>query len=254
MGTLARLVLSPLWFLLVFVVLTAATPLVARLHPLWPLAVVVHIDLMRFGLGGPAWLGSINVVAGWLVPYCLGASWARGGLRGRRSGWVLLAGGTAATTALVLWGGYPAAMVGVPGAGISNLNPPTLAAVCFGLAQCGAALLLRGPLRRALRRPAVWAPVALLNLSAMTVFLWHQTAMLAVVAVGLLMRPTAARSAHRARRLRLGARPAGLAAGVRGGAAGVLGRVPYVRTGAAKEPWRHPGRAGAALGSGDDGV
>lgn len=185
-GTLARLVLSPLWFLLVFVVLTAATPLVARLHPLWPLAVVVHIDLMRFGLGGPAWLGSINVVAGWLVPYCLGASWARGGLRGRRSGWVLLAGGTAATTALVLWGGYPAAMVGVPGAGISNLNPPTLAAVCFGLAQCGAALLLRGPLRRALRRPAVWAPVALLNLSAMTVFLWHQTAMLAVVAVGLL--------------------------------------------------------------------
>ncbi|MGW1379399.1 acyltransferase family protein [Streptomyces sp. NPDC002446] len=184
--TLAKLVLSPLWFLLVFAVLTTATPLVARLHPLWPLAVVLHVDLIRFGLGGPAWLGWTNVVAGWLVPYCLGASWARGGLRGRRSGWVLLAGGTAATAALVLWGGYPAAMVGVPGAGMSNLNPPTLAAVCFGLAQCGAALLLRGPLRRALRRPAVWAAVALLNLSAMTVFLWHQTAMMAVTAVGLL--------------------------------------------------------------------
>ncbi|MEI5132420.1 acyltransferase [Streptomyces libani] len=184
--TLGELALSPLWFLLVFAVLTAATPLVARLHPLWPLAVVLHIDLIRFGMGGPAWLGWANVAAGWLVPYCLGAAWARGGLRGRATGWVLLLGGAATTAGLVLWAGYPAAMVGVPGAGISNLNPPTLAAVTFGLAQCGAALLLLGPLRRILRRPAVWAAVALMNLSAMTLFLWHQTAMMAVTAVGLL--------------------------------------------------------------------
>ncbi|GAB7029191.1 acyltransferase [Streptomyces sp. NPDC021749] len=184
--TLGKLVLSPLWFLLVFTGLTAATPLVARLHPLWPLAVVLHVDLVRFGLGGPGWLGWLNVAAGWLVPYCLGAAWARGGLRDRTTGWVLLVGGTVGTAGLVGWAGYPASMVGVPGAAVSNLNPPTLAAVTFGLAQCGAALLLVGPLRRALRRPALWAAVALLNLSAMTVFLWHQTAMMAVTAIGLL--------------------------------------------------------------------
>ncbi|WP_432142436.1 acyltransferase family protein [Streptomyces sp. bgisy084] len=183
---LGKLALSPLWFLLVFAALTAATPLVARLHPLWPLAVVLHIDLIRFGLGGPDWLGWINVAAGWLVPYCLGAAWARGGLRSRATAWVLLLGGGATTAALVLWAGYPAAMVGVPGAAVSNLNPPTLAAATFGLAQCGAALLLLGPLRRLLQRPAVWAAVALMNLSAMTLFLWHQTAMMAVTAVGLL--------------------------------------------------------------------
>jgi len=183
--TLLKLVLSPLWFLLVFAALTAATPLVARLHPLWPLAAVLYVDLYRFGFGGPAWLGWINLAAGWLVPYCLGAAWARGGLRGRMTGWVLLVGGAVVTAGLVLFGGYPAAMVGVPGATISNLNPPTLAAVTFGLAQCGAALLLLGPLRRALARPAVWAVVALLNLSAMTVFLWHQTAMMAVTATAL---------------------------------------------------------------------
>ncbi|MDJ0343446.1 acyltransferase [Streptomyces sp. H10-C2] len=184
--TLFKLVLSPLWFLLVFTALTAATPLVARLHPLWPLTVVMYVDLFRFGLDGPAWLGWINVAAGWLVPYCLGAAWARGGPTGRTTGWALLLGGTAATAALVLWAGYPASMVGVPGAKISNLNPPTLAAVTFGLAQCGAALLLLGPLRRVLKRPAAWAAVALANLSAMTIFLWHQTAMIAVTAVGLL--------------------------------------------------------------------
>ncbi|MFF3097144.1 acyltransferase [Streptomyces cyaneofuscatus] len=184
---LAKLVWSPLWFLLVFAALTALTPLVARLHPLWPLMVVLHVDLVRFGLGGPRELGWVNVVAGWLVPYCLGALVARGGLRGRGNRWALLVCGGAAAGALVLWAGYPGAMVGVPGGRISNLDPPSLAAVAFGLAQCGAALLLLGPLRRALRRPAAWAAVAMVNLAAMTVFLWHQTAMIVVTASALLV-------------------------------------------------------------------
>lgn len=180
--TLAKLALSPLWFLLVFAALTAATPLLLRLNPLWPLAVVLHVDLLRFGLGAPAWLGWVNVAAGWLVPYTLGAAWTRGELERRRAGWILLTGGAVSTAALVAWAGYPASMVGVPGAGISNLDPPTLAAVTFGLAQCGLALLLRDPLRRGMRRPSAWAVVALLNLSAMTVFLWHQTALMATTA------------------------------------------------------------------------
>ncbi|MFJ8886106.1 acyltransferase [Streptomyces sp. NPDC102402] len=186
-GALGKLVWSPLWFLLVFAALTAATPLVARLHPLWPLAVVLHVDLFRLGLDGPASLGWINVAAGWLVPYCLGAAWARDGLNDRRTGWVLLLGGAGASAALVLFAGYPASMVGVPGGTLSNLDPPSLAAVTFGLAQCGAALLLLGRLRRILARPGVWAAVALLNLSAMTVFLWHQTAMIAVTSTVLFV-------------------------------------------------------------------
>ncbi|MET9833818.1 acyltransferase [Streptomyces sp. NPDC006385] len=183
--TLVKLALSPLWFLLVFAALTAATPLLLRLNPLWPLAVVLHVDLLRFGLGAPAWLGWVNVAAGWLVPYTLGAAWTRGELERRRAGWILLTGGATVTAALVAGAGYPASMVGVPGAGVSNLDPPTLAAVTFGLAQCGLALLLREPLRRAMRRPLAWAAVALLNLSAMTVFLWHQTALMATTATAL---------------------------------------------------------------------
>ncbi|MFE9677453.1 acyltransferase [Streptomyces sp. NPDC006259] len=184
--TVVKLALSPLWFLLVFAALTAATPVLARLNPLWPLAVVLHVDLVRFGLGGPSWLGWVNVAAGWLVPYTLGAAWTRGELERRRAGWILCGAGAGATAVLVAWAGYPASMVGVPGAAVSNLNPPTLAAVTFGLAQCGAALLLRDRLRRAVRGPVVWAAVALANLSAMTVFLWHQTALMATTATGLL--------------------------------------------------------------------
>jgi fucose 4-O-acetylase-like acetyltransferase len=189
--TVLTLVLDPLWFLGVFAGLTALTPLaVAMVRRLGacaacvPAAVVAAVDLLRFGLGGPAWVGWINVAAGWMVPYLLGIAWARGSFRGWRVPALMLAGGAAATAALVVWAGYPASMVGVNGQAISNLNPPTLAAVTFGIAQAGLALLLREPLARWMRRPLAWAAIATVNLSAMTLYLWHQTAFLAVTAAG----------------------------------------------------------------------
>ena len=191
--TLLFLVISPLWFLGVYAGLTALTPaalwLVRRFGAwaaVFPAAVVAVTDLVRFGLSGPAWVGWVNVAAGWLVPYLLGLAWARGSLRGRRVPALMLAGGAAATAALIAWAGYPASMVGVNGAHISNLNPPTLAAVSFGIAQCGLALLLRDRLARLMRRPLAWAGIALVNLSAMTLFLWHQTAFVTVTSLGLL--------------------------------------------------------------------
>ena len=192
--TVLTLVLDPLWFLGVYAGLTALTPvavtLVRRLGAaaaLIPLAVVAAVDAVRLGLGGPSWVGWINVVAGWLVPYLLGIAWARGAFASRKLPALMLAGGVAATIALIVWAGYPASMVGVNGARISNLNPPSLAVVTFGIAQVGLALLLRGPLARLMRRPVAWAAVAMANLSAMTLFLWHQTAFLAVTAAGLLV-------------------------------------------------------------------
>jgi len=192
--TVLTLVLDPLWFLGVYAVLTALTPLAVALvrrfgvlAAAFPLVVVAAADAVRFGLGGPSWAGWVNVIAGWLVPYLLGIAWARGAFPGRWGPVLMLAGGTVATAALVLWAGYPASMVGVNGAAISNLNPPTLAAVTFGIAQAGLALLLAGPLARWMRRPLAWAAVATVNLSAMTLFLWHQTAFLAVTAAGLAL-------------------------------------------------------------------
>jgi len=192
--TVVTLVLDPLWFLCVFAGLTALTPpavaLVRRLGAwaaLLPAALVAGVDVARFHLGGPAWLGWLNVGAGWLVPYLFGIAWARGSFRGWKVPAALLAGGTAATAALITWAGYPASMVGVNGQHISNLNPPTLAAVTFGVAQVGLVLLLRPALARLMRRPLAWAAIALANLSAMTLFLWHQSAFLAVNLAGSLI-------------------------------------------------------------------
>ncbi len=192
--TMVMLVLSPLWFLCVFAGLTALTPVAVALvrrfgaaAALAPAALVAGVDAARFGLGGPAWLGWLNVGAGWMVPYLLGIAWARGSFRGWKVPAVMLAAGAGATAALIAWAGYPASMVGVNGARISNLNPPTLAAVTFGVAQVGLALLLRPWLARLMRRPVVWAAVALANLSAMTLFLWHQSAFLAVIMAGSMI-------------------------------------------------------------------
>jgi hypothetical protein len=192
--TVAFLVYSPLWFLGVYLGLTAMTPAalwLVRRFGAWaaafPVAVVAAADLIRFGLSGPSWVGWINLPAGWLVPYLLGMAWALGSLRGRRGPALMLVGGVGATAALILWAGYPASMVGVNGAHISNLNPPTLAAVTFGIAQCGLALLLRDRLARAMRRPVAWAAVAMVNLSAMTLFIWHETALVTVSSLGMLI-------------------------------------------------------------------
>ncbi|WP_051759698.1 acyltransferase family protein [Herbidospora cretacea] len=184
-AALAKLVWAPLWFLPVYAALTAATPLVARLHPGWPVAVVAAVDVARFVFGAPGWIGWINVGAAWLVPFCVGLSWRR------FDGRMLLLAGAVATGVLITAGGYPASMVGVPGAALSNQSPPTLAAVTFGLAQAGAALLLLGPLRGLMRRPALWGVVAAVNLAAMSVYVWHQTALVVVTALVLPAGPLA---------------------------------------------------------------
>ena len=253
--TLLFLVISPLWFLGVYAVLTALTPAamwLVRRFGAWaaafPVAVVAATDLVRFGLSGPAWVGWVNVAAGWLVPYLLGIAWALGSLRGRRIPALMLAGGAAATAALIAWAGYPASMVGVNGAHISNLNPPTLAAVTFGIAQCGLALLLRDRLARLMRRPLAWAGIALVNLSAMTLFLWHQTAFVTVSFRRPAGRPGAG-PADRPEGRPVGSRTARLAAGVRDRAVGPVAGVPPGRARLAGEVGRS-GRRCACSSSG----
>lgn len=79
---------------------------------------------------------------------------------------------------------YPASMVGVPGEARTNSHPPSLLVLALASAQSGAAILLRDRLAKLLARPALWAPVVVINLCAMTILCWHQTAMLAAAVPG----------------------------------------------------------------------
>jgi hypothetical protein len=186
------LVSHPLWFLLVYLVLTALTPVLRAAVLRWgawaslpPMALVAAADAVRpYGL--PVWLELATVPVAWAVPYLLGIALAEDRLP-RATGAVLLPLGVAGGAALVLVAGYPASAVGVPGRDWSNLDPPSLFTLALAAGQLGVFLLLRPRLARLLRRPAVWAPVAAANLAAMTVFCWHQTALLLVTFAGLVI-------------------------------------------------------------------
>lgn len=186
--TASTLVVQPLWFVGVYTVVTALTPYCVRLAgklggwaaaPL--LASVAVVDFLRYGPYAdavPSWLSLLNIVPGWLFAYQLGVSWGEGRI-GRRGARLLLAGGAVLFAVLLLVFHYPASMVGVPGEARTNSHPPSLLVLALAAAQSGAAILLRGRIAALLRRPMAWAPVVVVNLSAMTILCWHQTAMLA---------------------------------------------------------------------------
>ncbi len=176
------LVSHPLWFLLVYLLLTGATPALRAAvlrWGAWPALLPVALVALTDVFAPPYGLEMAAVPMAWAAPYMLGIALAEGRLR-RPSGAVLLSLGVAGCAALVLFAGYPASAVGVPGAGRSNLDPPSLFTLALAGAQIGAFLLMRPWLARLLGHPARWAPVAALNLAAMTVYCWHQTALLLV--------------------------------------------------------------------------
>ncbi|WP_422774277.1 acyltransferase family protein [Plantactinospora sp. WMMC1484] len=197
--TAVTLVASPLWFLLPLVAMVASTgPLARALHRHGPLRLAVPAvtlvtlsDLAGRGIdpaGWPVplpdggWRVPVAVLAAWLLPYLLGMALAGGRLGNRRTAVGLLLGGAAGMAGLGL-AGYPTSAVGVPGDGMSNLDPPSLFAVCLASAQVGAALLIRPVLAGALARPRRWAAVRRLNRVAISVYLWHQSTLLGVTAL-----------------------------------------------------------------------
>jgi peptidoglycan/LPS O-acetylase OafA/YrhL len=185
--TTVVLFLQPLWFMGVYAVITALTPYALRLDRrggLWVVlafaAAVAAVDLARFGPDvEPVAVGYLSVLPAWAFGYQLGVAWSSGRVDRRIAGG-LLAGGLVMFVVLLVVLKYPVSVVSVPGATRSNSNPPSLLVPALAAIQAGAALLLRDRIERFLRRPRVWAVVAALNLSAMSIFCWHQVALVGV--------------------------------------------------------------------------
>jgi len=184
-----NLVTSPLWFLGVYLVLLALTPLARALHArlgiagvLVPagLAVVVEVAVE---VGAPPAVGYLTVLAVWWSAWQLGVSLAAGWRPGWLAGAGLLVVGVAACVVLVLVAGYSAAAVGGTGAR-SNLNPPSAFALALAAAQIGVVLLLARPLRALAVRRGWRTAVAWVNDRALPIFLLHQSALTTVVLLG----------------------------------------------------------------------
>ena len=203
--TATVMVVQPFWFIGIYAAITALTPLalaldrrLGALAALPSLLIVAAVDLLRYGpwhQAMPGWLGLLNLLPGWAFAYLLGIGWRHGRIS-RAGAWLLAAGGAALGLVLVLRLGYPASMVGVPGAGRVNSHPPSLLVLALASLQSGLAILLRGRIERLLRRPLVWAGVALGNLAAMTIFCWQQIALLSLTGAALVLRPAGVPGLH----------------------------------------------------------
>ncbi|MEU4339152.1 acyltransferase family protein [Micromonospora lupini] len=185
-----HLAVSPLWFLAPLLLLVAASgPLRAAVRR-WgvtrcvapAVAVVAASDVAVRLLPDGVAVAPVSVVAAWAVPYLLGLAYADGRLAGRRAAGLLATGGAAAL-AVLLAVGYPVSAVGVPGDGVSNLNPPSLLAVALAVTQVGLGLLARPGWERLLARPLPGRAVTAVNHNAVRIYLWHQPVLVAVTAL-----------------------------------------------------------------------
>ena len=180
----------PVWFLAVYVVIVAATPILTRVWDRWGWASIatmaaaaLAVDLLT---NSYAWIGFLNFAFVWAGVAQLGTAWQQGRIGGRNA--LPLAGlSTAFVLLLVSFGPYPVSMVGVPGAVATNNSPPTLALMMFGLMQTSLLLAIEPAARRMLDRARVWTATVLVNGLIMTLYLWHLTAMMLLIGASLLL-------------------------------------------------------------------
>jgi len=190
------LILSPLWFLIVYLVLVALAPLAIRAHWRWGEVVLVWLvglaavlDVLRFShkMGWAAWA---NFLVIWGLAHQFGFFYDRLVAATRRIGWMFLWGGLFSMIALTNMGLYPRSVVGVPGEAFSNMGPPTLLIVGLILLQIGVVLLARTWVLNKLETSERWKSLfGWVNVNSLPLYLLHSTGMaIAISAVWLIFR------------------------------------------------------------------
>jgi hypothetical protein len=144
------------------------------------------VDLVSLGFPGMAPVGFLNYLFMWGTVHSLGYAWADSRIGGVTHRLVASAAGLVATAALVIFGPYPVAMVGLVTEGVNNSQPPKVTLLTLAMFQVGLILALEGPARRWLARARVWTGVVMVNARIMTLYLWHMTAMVLVIGALLI--------------------------------------------------------------------
>ena len=172
-----------LWFLAVYLLTVAATPVMYR-YGLKASAILgvaaFGVDMVRFH--GLPFVGYVNELLVWLAVQQLGIAYAAGRFPTRGAATLGIAG-FATTALLVLFGPYPASMVGIPGQSASNMAPATVCLLTLGVGQIGLLLALRERLVRATANSRLLRAV---GPRCMTVYLWHMPAMIIVAGIAVL--------------------------------------------------------------------
>lgn len=184
--------LIPTWFLAVYAVVTLCVPLTFALWErirlfsvaLFGLAAVA-VDALAF-INGAEWLRWVNYAFVWLAVHQLGYWWLES-RPARLARFLLVACGAAVLWTLVAHLGYPVSMISIPGAEVSNSSPPTVAMLAIASVQAGLLLALEAPVGRLMKKTGRWVLVILASARIMTIYLWHTTALVALVGIAFLL-------------------------------------------------------------------
>lgn len=173
---------QPLWFLAVYVLATSLVPLMAAAHDRAPRLTLVALvggavmtDAVRFATGLDG-LGAFNYAFVWLAVQQLGFHYREGSVRRwtrGTAGWVIAA---AVGMLIVLTGplGYPVDQL------LAGNNPATVALVVLAVGQLALLRLLHPALVRLARRPRLATASTWFSGRAMTLYLWHMPALVAL--------------------------------------------------------------------------
>jgi surface polysaccharide O-acyltransferase-like enzyme len=187
-----------LWFLAVYLMVVALTPIAVAVHRRWGLAVpaalagcLVVVDAVGIATGHQE-IRMLNYFFCWAAIYQLGIAW-HSGIVGRRLLLTMALVAAAALPLLVTWGPYPIPMIGVPGDRVENSAPPSVALLALATLQIGVLFAIVPVLNRVLTR-GVWPKViGVANDNVMALYLWHMLPVIAVTVVaypaGLLPQP-----------------------------------------------------------------
>lgn len=190
------LVLSPLWFIAVYVVLVLIAPVAIRAHwkwgelvPVWLLGLAAVLDVLRFS-HQQGWAAWVNFLVIWGLAHQLGFFYDRFIAAQARTGWMFMWSGFFALVALTNMGFYPRSQVGVPGERFSNMGPPTLTIVALTFLQIGLVIVIRPWVMDRLETNQRWQRAfAWVNANSLPLYLFHTTGMaIAIVALFGLFR------------------------------------------------------------------
>jgi peptidoglycan/LPS O-acetylase OafA/YrhL len=180
---LVTLIVSPLWFLAIYLMLVALLPAALWLHRrfgvlalVWLAGAAMTVDVLRFRYDLEA-MGWVNMVLVWGLAHQAGFFYEQIVNTARRNDWVLLWTGLFGLCGLVYSGLYPGSMVGVPGERFSNMAPPTFVIVALLTFQVGVVELLRPTMQRVLVKPRWEAVNQTINRFSLPLFLFHTTGM-----------------------------------------------------------------------------
>ena len=186
LGTQAAFI--PAWFLAAYLLVVAAAPATFTAHRRFGLgavaalaAIAVAVDVAHFS--GVPLIGYTNFFWVWAAVHQLGYFWHDARLPTQAAAVALALAGYALLVVLTSVGGYPVAMVGIEPGERSNNSPTSVALLVLGIAQFGLVAAVRAPVERWLARSRAWAVVVVGGAAAMTVYLWHQTALVVVAAL-----------------------------------------------------------------------